>query len=294
VWPVHADHFDQVTKRFFSGGLDALMIREGVPGAGRKVFEVWNVADPAIISSQLHDWAERPLPLPGTTTVVNVSPQYAPLLAEKVSGMEAIRGPMSKLDVGLVAKLQCQLMTLEAGIRAAAFRVLMPVFVRTCNEVPAERLARCVSLNVTALRTRNQIESLEGAAMLAHSDPATEAHLAEWVRSSYFASAATRLDRQGNPRPVRVLRRRRDDATPDSEVDFEATSLDTLIITMMDRADLDAAGALRFLTALNALPASQRVIVLSMFRLLLREVGRFVVHEARIEDATWRLQTPCE
>ena len=49
-----------------------------------------------------------------------------------------------------------------------------------------------------------------------------------------------------------------------------------------------------FLAALLALPYSHRALVLAMSPLLLREVAAFVVRDARIDDATWRLQATCE
>jgi hypothetical protein len=118
--------------------------------------------------------------------------------------------------------------------------------------------------------------------------------VAEWVRSKYFATTGACTGVDGDQRRVRVLRSREGPAFGGEDEDFPATSLDTLLVTLMDRAHLDLRGAFRLLSAINSLADSDRALVLAMSRPLLREVARFAVSEARVEDATWRLQAICD
>jgi hypothetical protein len=174
VWPLPQNHFEAVQQRFFMGDVDVLMNREGVTGAERKLFEVWNVADAATAIAQLRDLAANPSPTPGATTVINVTSLMADMASRIVAGLEDVHGPLEQLNLSLVSDLSKQVMKLMGLGRPHALRVLAPLFVRTCNEVDVERLARGVTLQVSALRMLNADDALEGTLMLALADDDTD------------------------------------------------------------------------------------------------------------------------
>jgi hypothetical protein len=236
VWPLKADHFARAQAGFFAGNIEALLNRQGCAGAGRRLWEVWNVADGPTVLAQPHDWANFPLPTPGTATVVNVTPAMAALAASINSGLESVHGPLAELDWDRVSGLSHDFMRLEASSRPHAFRALAPLFVRTCNEVDVERTASGLTLQVSALRWQNRDEALKGTLMLGLSDTETPAQLASWVRKEYFSSAEHRTGEDGRDRQVHVLRRRRSGSSStegagDEGEDFEASALGSRVST---------------------------------------------------------------
>jgi hypothetical protein len=84
------------------------------------------------------------------------------------------------------------------------------------------------------MRTESGQVSVEGTTILRAADAVTEAQLAEYVRSEDFAVAETWTGVDGDQRPVWVPRPREGPSFGGVEEGFPTTSLDTLLIALMD------------------------------------------------------------